>query len=110
MQIHQETMRLGGVYLIRRRHLDHTAKVLALRPAYLVAQQESRMPEMQEPRPQGAMERVLGTLVLSAIVAVFLIFRVRWRLRQPLRRVQIDGPPSGEQVVAMLGEHPEGVA
>lgn len=51
-----------------------------------------------------------GLVVGLAIVAIFLLFRVRWKLSQPLRRVQIDTPPSGESVAALLGEHPEGAA
>jgi MATE family multidrug resistance protein len=51
-----------------------------------------------------------GLVLGLAIVAIFLLFRVRWKLGQPLRRVQIDLPPLAEPVAAMLGEHPEGVA
>lgn len=51
-----------------------------------------------------------GLVLGLAIVAIFLLFRVRWKVHQPLHRLQIDGPPSGEQVIPMLGEHPEGTS
>ena len=52
-----------------------------------------------------------GLVVGLAIVATFLTFRVRWKLRQPLRRVQVDDPlRSDEHLPVMAGEHPEGAA
>jgi MATE family multidrug resistance protein len=51
-----------------------------------------------------------GLVLGLAIVATFLIFRVRWRLRQPLRRLRVEGPVSDEHMSVMAGEHPEGAA
>jgi MATE family multidrug resistance protein len=49
-----------------------------------------------------------GLVLGLAIVAIFLLIRVRWKVRQPLERLQVESGPSGEQVLPMLGEHPEG--
>ncbi|HWA15092.1 MAG TPA: MATE family efflux transporter [Gemmatimonadales bacterium] len=51
-----------------------------------------------------------GLVLGLAIVAVFLIFRVHWKLRQPLIRLRVEGPASDEHVAVMAGEHPEGTA
>ncbi len=53
---------------------------------------------------QGPVGLWWGLVVGLAIVAIFLIFRLRWRLRQPFHRLRLDGPSTDEQLAAVLAD------